>query len=40
MIGNSFGGDDVSFNLPDLRGRAAIGDNYGPGRAQVALGRR
>lgn len=38
MIGNSFGGDDVSFNLPDLRGRAAIGVNYGPGRAQVALG--
>jgi microcystin-dependent protein len=38
MIGNSFGGDDNSFNLPDLRGRAAIGVNYGPGRAPVALG--
>lgn len=38
MIGNSFGGDGGSFNLPDLRGRTPIGTGVGPGRPPVALG--
>lgn len=38
MIGNSFGGDEASFNLPNLTGRAAIGVGAGPGRAPVTLG--
>jgi microcystin-dependent protein len=32
LIGTQFGGNGVStFNLPDLRGRAALGEGQGPG---------
>lgn len=27
LLGNSYGGDGIKFNLPDLRGRAPMGDS-------------
>lgn len=39
LIGNTYGGDGVStFGLPDLRGRAVIGPDQGPGLTQRQLG--
>lgn len=32
LLGTSYGGDGrATFGLPDFRGRAAVGDGYGPG---------
>ncbi|AQR73890.1 tail fiber protein [Sphingomonas sp. LM7] len=39
-IGQSFGGDPVAFNLPDLDGFAVIGAGEGPGLQPIALGGR
>jgi microcystin-dependent protein len=39
-IGQTFGGNPVAFNLPDLDGFAAIGAGQGPGLQPVALGGR
>ncbi|WP_200928308.1 phage tail protein [Sphingobium sp. Leaf26] len=39
LLGTTYGGDGVStFALPDLRGRAPIGQGTGPGLAQHDLG--
>ena len=39
VIGTKFGGDGVrNFALPDLRGRAPIGEGRGPGLTERALG--
>lgn len=41
VIGTTYGGDGVStFQLPDLRGRVAIGAGAGPGLTPRALGER
>ncbi|TGX50115.1 hypothetical protein E5A73_16950 [Sphingomonas gei] len=40
LIGQTFGGNPVAFNLPDLDGFAAIGAGHGPGLPPVALGGR
>lgn len=41
LLGTSFGGDGrVSFQLPDLRGRTAVGAGTGPGLSPVVLGQR
>ncbi|RYD96719.1 MAG: phage tail protein [Sphingobacteriales bacterium] len=39
LIGATYGGDGINtFNLPDLRGRVAVGTGQGPGLANVNLG--
>lgn len=41
LLGTSYGGDGVSqFALPDLRGRAPIGQGTGPGLSARALGEK
>jgi microcystin-dependent protein len=40
VIGNAFGGDGkTNFQLPDLRGRAAIGFGQAPGLMRQAIGQ-
>lgn len=40
IIGDTFGGNGVtSFNLPDLRSRAAVGAGTGPGLSAITLGQ-
>ncbi|MGI4764643.1 MAG: phage tail protein [Janthinobacterium lividum] len=40
LIGTTYGGDGVStFNLPDLRGRVAVGQGQGPGLAGYVMGQ-
>jgi len=39
LLGTNFGGDGrVTFGLPDLRGRVAIGQGQGPGLTSYSLG--
>jgi len=38
LIGNYYGGNQVAFALPDLRGRSPIGAGTGAGLGQVMLG--
>lgn len=39
ILGTTYGGDGrVTFGLPDLRGRAAVGNGNGPGLSQYVLG--
>ena len=38
VIGNSYGGNSTFFNLPDFRGRVAIGAGQGTGLTQKSLG--
>jgi microcystin-dependent protein len=39
LIGTTYGGDgQVTFALPDLRGRVAVGAGQGPGRSNYDLG--
>lgn len=39
LLGTTYGGDGrTTFNLPDLRGRAPIGDAQGPGLSNIQLG--
>lgn len=39
LIGTTYGGDGIqTFKLPDLRGRAAMGQGQGPGLSPRALG--
>jgi microcystin-dependent protein len=41
LLGTTFGGDGkVTFALPDLRGRVAIGSGQGPGLSLYDLGQR
>ncbi len=41
LLGTAFGGDGVStFAIPDLRGRAVIGQGQGPGLNNYVLGQR
>jgi microcystin-dependent protein len=41
LIGTNYGGDGrVSFGLPDLRGRSAIGVGTSPGLSPIAQGQR
>ncbi len=41
LIGTTYGGDGrTTFGLPDLRGRAAIGQGTGPGLSPRPLGQR
>ena len=41
LLGTTYGGDGRStFHLPDLRGRAAVGQGAGPGLMPQALGSR
>ncbi|GAA3533700.1 phage tail protein [Zobellella aerophila] len=41
LMGDAFGGDGrVTFGLPDLRGRAAVGTGQGPGLYDYDLGQR
>lgn len=35
LIGNFYGGDNKAFNLPDLRGRVAVGAGTGTGLSSV-----
>jgi microcystin-dependent protein len=40
LIGTTFGGDGVqTFNLPDLRGRVAVGQGQGPGLSPYVQGQ-
>ena len=40
LIGTTFGGDgQVTFGLPDLRGRVAIGQGTGPGLSSYVVGQ-
>jgi microcystin-dependent protein len=40
LIGTTFGGDGVqTFNLPDLRGRVAVGQGPGPGLSPYVQGQ-
>lgn len=40
LIGTTYGGDGVStFNLPDLRGRAAVNQGQGPALSNYVLGQ-
>ena len=42
LIGNTFGGDSNSFNVPDLRGRTIVGSTYtenGPGLGSYPQGQ-
>jgi len=39
LLGTTFGGDGRStFGLPDLRGRAALGNGHGPGLTPTTMG--
>jgi microcystin-dependent protein len=39
LLGTTFGGDGVTtFALPDLRGRAPVGQGQGPGLTNISLG--
>ena len=41
ILGTTYGGDGrTTFALPDLRGRAPIGEGSGPGLSPVGLGER
>lgn len=41
LIGTTYGGDGVTtFNVPDLRGRVAVGTGQGPGLPNVILGEK
>lgn len=41
LLGTTFGGDgEVTFQLPDLRGRVAIHPGSGPGLSNYSLGQR
>ncbi len=41
LLGTSFGGNGTTtFNLPDLRGRAAVNTGQGPGLSNYALGQQ
>lgn len=41
LLGTAFGGDGrITFGLPDLRGRCAIGQGNGPGLSSRRLGER
>ena len=41
LLGTQFGGDGrTTFALPDLRGRAILGEGNGPGLGPVAIGQR
>src|SRR5688500_11003384 len=41
LLGTTFGGDGrTTFALPDLRGRAIVGNGQGPGLSSYALGQR
>jgi microcystin-dependent protein len=40
LIGTTFGGDgQVTFNLPDLRGRIPVGQGQGPGLSNYVIGQ-
>ena len=40
LLGTTFGGDGkVTFGLPDLRGRVAVGQGTGPGRSTRTVGQ-
>jgi len=40
LLGTTFGGDgQVTFGLPDLRGRVAIGQGTGPGLSSYVIGQ-
>ncbi len=38
LIGNLYGGDQITFNMPDLRGRIAIGQGQGTGLTNRVIG--
>lgn len=39
LLGTTYGGDgQVTFNLPDFRGRVAVGTGQGPGLSPIVLG--
>ncbi|MCC5879148.1 MAG: tail fiber protein [Idiomarina sp.] len=40
IIGNKFGGNNTSFNVPDLRQRAVAGTGQGPGLSPYQLGQQ
>ena len=41
ILGTTFGGDGrTTFALPDLRGRAPIGEGNGPGLSDIRLGQK
>ena len=41
LLGTTYGGDGrTTFALPDLRGRAIVGNGQGPGLSSYALGQR
>jgi microcystin-dependent protein len=41
ILGTTYGGNgSTTFGLPDLRGRAPIGDGTGPGLSAVTLGQK
>jgi microcystin-dependent protein len=41
LLGTNYGGNGVnSFGLPDLRGRAAIGNEQGPGLSPYTIGEK
>ena len=41
FLGTTYGGDGINtFGLPDLRGRAAVGQGTGPGLSTYVLGQR
>lgn len=40
LIGNIYGGNNVNFNLPDLRGRAPIGYGHAPNMANYIIGKQ
>ncbi len=40
MIGNTYGGNGtITFALPDLRGREAVGAGQGPGLSSIDFGK-
>src|SRR5438105_10342167 len=39
LLGTTYGGDGITtFALPDLRGRAPVGQGQGPGLSNITLG--
>ncbi len=41
LLGTTFGGDGrVTFGLPDLRGRAMVGEGSGPGLSTISWGEK
>lgn len=40
LIGDQYGGDAATFNLPDLRGRIPIGQGQRPGGGSYVLGEK